>query len=72
MKFFEFIKSGFTDSLGNLDDARVSAFLLVLAFIYNASMATHKTGIFDAQNFGIGAGALAAGIGIWFKQRGSN
>lgn len=74
MTVLEFIKSGFTTDKGELDDARLAAFLLVLAYIGHSLLAivlepTHK---FDPQAWGIGAGALAAGIGMWFGQRKEN
>ena len=69
---FAFIKSGFTTAQGELDDARVSAFLLVIAYIAHQGYAIHEGQHFDAQAFGIGAGALAAGIGVWFGQRKDN
>ena len=59
------------DSEGIPDEARVSAMLLVLSFITLAGwdlMALAHA--FNAQNYGIGIGALAAGIGGWFKMRG--
>lgn len=64
----------FSDATGEPDDARVAAFLIVLAFIFNAiyAVVAGKEHTFDAQQFGIGAGALAAGVGIWFGQRKAN
>lgn len=69
---FAFIKSGFTTKDGELDDARVAAFMLVITFIGNSIAAVHLSHTFDMQQFGIGAGALAAGIGVWFGQRKDN
>ena len=62
----------FSDAEGIPDDARVSAFMIVLAFVGNSIFAVvmSKTHAFDAQQFGIGVGAMAAGIGVWFSQRG--
>ena len=62
----------FSDADGIPDDARVSAFMIVLAFIGNSVFAVvmSSTHGFDAQQFGIGVGAMSAGIGVWFSQRG--
>lgn len=64
----------FEDAAGVPDDARIAAFLLVLAFIANSATAVimSETHTFDAQQFGIGAGALAAGLGAWFGIRKEN
>jgi len=64
----------FSDASGEPDDARLAAFLIVLAFIFNTvyAVVAGKDHTFDAQQFGIGAGALAAGIGMWFGQRKAN
>ena len=64
----------FCDPNGIPDDARVAAFLIVLAFISNSVFAVimSKTHGFDAQQFGIGVGAMAAGLGLWFGQRGQS
>lgn len=69
---FAFIKSGFTTSAGELDDARVSAFMVVLTFIGNSILSVYHGAPFDAQQFGIGAGALFAGAGAWFGIRKDN
>ena len=62
----------FSDPNGIPDDARVSAFMIVLAFVGNSIFAVvmSSTHGFDAQQFGIGVGAMAAGLGLWFGQRG--
>jgi hypothetical protein len=61
----------FGDANGVPDDARISAFIMVLTYCittaYNVAIEHHN---FDMQSFGIGAGALAAGVGVWFGQRG--
>jgi len=65
------LKSLFADANGIPDDARLAAFLLVLSYIANSIVAivmSHEH-LFNAQEFGIGAGALSAGIGVWFGQR---
>lgn len=61
----------FCDANGVPDDARVAAFLITLTFCAAQLMgiwlgAAHS---FDAQQFGIGAGAMAAGIGGLFGLR---
>lgn len=68
------VKMMFSDANGNPDDARVAAFMMVIAFIGNsiAGVVMSQSHMFDAQQFGIGAGALAAGIGVWFGQRKGN
>jgi hypothetical protein len=69
-----FIREMFSDPKGLLDDARVAAFIIVLTFCGNSviSVVMNSTHIFAAQDFGIGAGALVAGIGILFGQRKDN
>ena len=67
-----FLKSGFTTAQGELDDARVGAFLLVLTFIGNSIWMVGHSHQFDPQTFGIGAGALCAGVGAWFGIRKDN
>ena len=64
----------FADATGEPDDARVAAFLIVLTFIGNSVSAVwlSPSHTFDAQSFGLGAGGLAAGIGVWFGQRKAN
>lgn len=61
----------FADPCGCPDDARYAAMLMVLAYIglsgYNVVCLAHA---FEPQQFGVGAGALAAGVGGWFKLRG--
>lgn len=65
------IKRLFEDADGVPDDARIAAFLIVLTFCCNsiASVTLGNEHAFDASEFGVGAGALAAGIGVWFGQR---
>ena len=62
----------FSDAEGIPDDARVAAFMIVMAFVGNSIFAVvmSPAHAFDAQQFGIGVGAMAAGIGVWFGQRG--
>jgi len=71
---FRWIARCFEDANGVPDEARVAAFLMVLAFITNSvvSVVMNPAHTFDAQQFGIGAGALAAGVGVWFGQRKDN
>jgi len=61
------------DPSGVPDDARVAAFMIVLTYIavtfYNVGIEHHA---FDYQQFGIGAGAMSAGIGTWFGVRKGN
>lgn len=69
-----FIKEMFTDKDGITDDGRITAFMLVLAFIGNSviSVVMSTAHAFDAQSFGIGSGALVAGVGALLKLRGDN
>jgi hypothetical protein len=66
-----YIKQLFADAQGLADDARIGAFLLILTYCGAALVSVwkgeHHT--FDAQAFGIGAGALAAGVGALFGLR---
>lgn len=66
------LKSMFSDSTGAIDDARVAACLIVLTYLFNSVLAICKGQTWDAQSFGVGAGSLAAGIGVWFGQRKEN
>lgn len=70
----DWIKRMFSDASGEPDDARVAAFMMVVSFIGNSitGVIMSQSHAFDAQQFGIGAGALAAGIGVWFGQRKDN
>lgn len=65
-------KKMFEDANGIPDDARVSAFLLVLGFIASSVWSVYGGHEFKPQDWGIGAGALAAGVGGWFGLRKTN
>ena len=69
---FDWLKSLFEDTNGVPDEARFCAVALVIAFIvlavFDVIVHSHN---FDMQQFGIGAGALSAGVGGWFKLRGA-
>ena len=67
-----FIKSGFTTAQGELDDARVAAMLLVLAYIGSTFYTIYQGQPFNYKDFGIGVGALSAGVGCWFGIRKEN
>ena len=63
----------FEDEAGIPDDARVAAFLLILAYSVLGGWAViinHQA--LDFQQWGIGAGALTAGVGGWFGLRKNN
>lgn len=63
----------FEDEAGIPDDARVAAFLLILTYSVLggwAVMVNHQP--LDFQQWGIGAGALTAGVGGWFGLRKNN
>ena len=68
----DWIKKAFEDSTGVPDEARVCAVSMVLGYLllaaYSVIFQSHP---FDMQAFGIGAGALSAGVGGWFNLRGS-
>lgn len=67
------IKQLMADAQGVADDGRVAAFLTVLGFIGCAIHAVAVKGQqFDPQAYGIGAGALFAGIGALFGLRKDN
>jgi len=76
IKGFEWIKRGYTCEDGSLDDARASASLMVIAYIAMGLWGFYKIESNDMapfiQSWGIGAAALAGGIGGWFKLRGGN
>ncbi len=61
------------DPAGLPDDGRVAAMLLVLGYLglsgWNVIALHHA---FDMQQFGVGAGALSAGVGGWFGFRKGN
>ena len=64
--------SVFEDANGVPDEARFCAVSLVITFIVLAGVdiIVHAH-TFDMQAFGVGSGALSAGIGGWFKLRGA-
>jgi hypothetical protein len=68
------IRKMFEDVQGIPDDARVAAFLIVLTFLGNsiASVALGAGHVFNPETFGIGAGSMAAGVGVWFGARKAN
>lgn len=68
------LKRVLEDSAGIPDEARIGAMLVILTFCGNsiASVVMSSTHTFDPQSFGIGAGALAAGLGAWLGLRKDN
>lgn len=72
-KLIDWINRMLADPSGIPDDARVAGFLIVLGYIgiavYNVAIEHHP---FDMQQYGIGAGAMSAGIGVWFGVRKGN
>lgn len=66
------IRKMFEDAKGVPDDARVSAFIMVLGFVSSSFWSLFSGNAFDPQNWGIGAGALAAGVGGLFGLRKDN
>ena len=66
------IKQMFTDKDGVWDDGRIAAFIMVLAFVYNSVHAVNLNQMWNPQEYGVGAGALVAGLGALLKLRGDN
>jgi len=71
---FEWVKKGLSDDVGAMDEARVGAMITVLTFLGCAvtSVIMNEHHDFKMQDFGMGFGAMAAGIGGWFGFRGKN
>ncbi len=74
MHMLNWLNRVFSDADGEPDDARIAAFMMVLTFLGNsiASVVLNEHHVFDAQAFGIGAGAIAGGVGVWFGARMGN
>ena len=69
----DWLKKLLEDDNGIPDEARVSAMLLVLGFLGAAAWdIVALKHAFNAQAYGIGAAALAAGVGAWMGFRGKN
>lgn len=68
----QWFKKMFEDANGVPDDARVAAFLLVMGYIGSSLWSVAQGHEFKPQDWGIGAGALAAGVGGWFGLRKGN
>lgn len=67
------IKQLFQAPDGLPDDGRVAAMSLIFSFIFYAGWSVIAQGKpFDAQQYGIGIGAMMAGIGVLFGQRKDN
>jgi len=71
LHWLDWLNRAFSDANGEPDDARIAAFMMVLTFLGNsiASVALNPHHLFDPQAFGIGAGAIAGGVGVWFGAR---
>lgn len=67
-----FIRQMFTDKDGIADDGRIAAFVLMLTYVGCSVYAVHLGQPWHPQDFGIGAGALVAGLGALLKLRGNN
>lgn len=74
MQLINWLKKIVEDAKGIPDEARIGALLIIGTFCGNSitSVVMSATHTFDAQNFGIGAGALAAGLGAWLGLRKDN
>lgn len=62
----------FEDASGVPDDARVGAFVMVLGFVGSSVWSVAVGNEFKPQDWGIGAGALLAGVGGLFGLRKDN
>lgn len=65
------IKGGLSYSDGTMDDGAVAAMATVFAYLAIAAYSVHASEhhIFNMQEFGIGAGAIFAGVGVLFGTR---
>lgn len=74
MKVLAWWQRVFEDSAGIPDEARIGAMLLIVAFVGNSVLTVllNEGHVFNAQDFGIGAGALTAGVGAWLGLRKDN
>lgn len=74
MQLINWIARVFEDANGVPDEARIGAGALIATFCGAAitSVVMNPAHTFDAQTFGIGAGALAAGLGAWLGLRKDN
>lgn len=65
------IKGGLSYTDGTMDEGSIAALATVVAYIsisaYSVYASTNHT--FNMQEFGIGAGALFAGVGVLLGQR---
>ena len=67
------LKQLFSDPAGIPDDGRIGAMAAIFTGLGLAIYAVvHAHQVFDMQAYGIGIGALMAGIGGMLKLRGSN
>lgn len=67
-----FVQQMFTDKDGIADDGRIAAFLMMLTYVGNSTYALYLGQPWHPQDFGIGAGALVAGLGALLRLRGEN
>jgi hypothetical protein len=75
----DWIKKGFSANDGSMDDARVAAALIVVTFVGMAIYGVvHNPPTTPAdfgemlEKYGVGAAAMAGGIGMWFGMRKDN
>lgn len=72
----DWIKKGLSDDVGNMDEARVSAVLMVVTYIMIGITGVWRVDSANMAAFvgawAAGGGVLAGGIGGWFKLRGGN
>lgn len=74
MQAIRWVARVFEDSAGVPDEARIGALIMVVGFVGNSvvSVVMGPAHAFNAQDFGIGAGALTAGLGAWLGLRKNN
>lgn len=67
----EWIKDGLSYTDGSMDEGSIAALLTVIGYIAISAYSAYASPshAFDMQAFGIGAGALFAGVGVLFGQR---
>ncbi|MFA6213531.1 MAG: hypothetical protein WC714_29105 [Candidatus Obscuribacterales bacterium] len=65
------IKGGLSYADGTMDDGAIAALATVAAYIAISAYSVYASAshVFNMQEFGIGAGALFAGVGVLLGQR---
>ena len=70
-KLFQWIKGGLSYSDGTMDDGAIAALGTVIAYLAISAYSVYASDghHFNMQEFGVGAGALFAGVGVLLGQR---